>query len=716
MASLGIKLENLGVRYIFAVFLCLMNPAVSRAETPASSRSYTKWMSGSGVWTDLARWSDGLPNSYQRVEVHGNGTVMIPKGTYLLANLQVGINYRDHARVEVDGGEVILLQDSLHVGELTGGEGEFILKDGVFHNSMDTYIGGANGVPGRSTRASFIVQGGSYLGRTLILGSGWGAESYAAIEESHASAIHILQYVYVQANAGSDGTPGTTTLSFTLDEHGVTPITIQSVHDGLRIMHDATSRCRLQILLSSIPPREDVTLVSSHVPIKGTFDDLPEGSEIKADYERKSYRWQLTYRGGASGCDLVLKNKSDYAADAPVTHTRPLPDIPRPLWADHPMYPPFAPGNSEPAFPGAEGFGAFTPGGRGGQTIEVTNLEDAGPGSLRAAVNTPGPRIIAFKVGGAIALKSPLVITHPFVTFDAQNAPAPGILLRNHGIEVQTHDVVLRHFRVRVGDGDVNLNDPKAREAYYSGAGEYALCFIEGSKNCIADHLSLSWSTTKILTVNKLCDLVTVQWCILSEALNFADHGLGVIVGQGRQTWHHNLIAHNQSRNPRFASLVNADFRNNVIYDWGDTAGCGEFDRVNYVGNYLKPGPSTRKQQRLFHDGVDVVMPKSLFLADNILEGNRRVNEDNWQGVGYDRESIAAPGPFVAPAVTTEPAQVAYDRVLKEAGATLPLRDAVDARVVQETRAGTGRVIKWVKDAGGWPDFPSSTDSAKKAP
>jgi hypothetical protein len=169
-------------------------------------------------------------------------------------------------------------------------------------------------------------------------------------------------------------------------------------------------------------------------------------------------------------------------------------------------------------------------------------------------------------------------------------------MLRNYGIEVQSHDVVLRYFRVRVGDDEVHLDDPRAKEIYYASAGEHALYFIEGSKNCVADHLSLSWSTTKILSIDKMSDLITVQWCILSEGLNFADHGLAAIIAQGRLTWHHNLIAHNQGRNPRFGGLVNADFRNNVIYDWGDTAGCGEFDRVNYVGNYLKAGPSTRKE------------------------------------------------------------------------------------------------------------------------
>jgi hypothetical protein len=707
-AASVIEGARLGFALLWSIFFGLMLAANSGAQNTGPSNNFTKWMSGSGKWTDKALWSDGLPDAARRVELHGNSTVLVPPGTFVIANMQVGIHSRDHTRVEVDGGQMLLVQDSLHVGELSGGQGEFILKEGALHNCMDTYIGGANGVPGRSTRASFIIQGGSFLSRTLILGSGWGAQSYAAVEGSHASAIHILQYVYVQANADSDGTPGMATLSFTLDEHGVTPITIQSMHDGLRIIKEPKSHCRLQILLSSIPPREDITLVSGHVPIKGTFDDLPEGSEVTADYERKTYRWLLTYHGGASGHDLVLINKSEYAADAPVTHVRPVPEVPTPLWADHSFYPSFTPA-SEPAFPGAEGFGAYTSGGRGGKTIDVTNLNDTGPGSLRAAVDTRGPRIIAFKVGGVIPLKSPLLIEQPFVTIDGQNAPGPGIMLRNHGIEVRTHNVVLRHFRVRVGDDDIRFDDPKAKQAYYDGAGEHALYFVEGSKNCIADHLSLSWSTTKVLSVNKLCDLITVQWCIMSEGLNFANHGLGVIIGQGRQTWHHNLIAHNQSRNPRFASFVHADFRNNVIYDWGDTAGCGEFGRVNYVANYLKPGPSTRSAQRLFHDGVDVVMPKSLFLAQNILEGNTGVNRENWLGVGYDRATIGAPEPFAAPPVITESAQAAYEHVLREAGATLPKRDTVDDRVMREVRDGNGHIINRVKDVGGWPAFPSAS-------
>src|SRR5262249_31318141 len=148
-------------------------------------------------------------------------------------------------------------------------------------------------------------------------------------------------------------------------------------------------------------------------------------------------------------------NRSDYAAGAPVTHTRPLPEPPKPLWVEHPLFPLPGQTNGEPAFAGAEGFGAFTPGRRGGLTIYVDNLNDSGLGSLRAAIETPGPRTAVFRVGGVIPLKSTLLIREPFLTIDGQNAPGPGILLRNHGIEVRTHDVVLRHFRIRVGDDDI---------------------------------------------------------------------------------------------------------------------------------------------------------------------------------------------------------------------------------------------------------------------
>ena len=279
---------------------------------------------GIGLWkldrnsAVVARFTDSLCPA----EVHGNSAVMIPPGTYLAADVEIGFNSADRARVEVDGGQLILMQDSLRVGEYTGGEGEFDLKDGAMHCVMDVFVGAASSVPGRATKATLCIQGGSFLGRTLTVGAGLGAESLLSVEGSHASAVHVLDYIYIEGLASPEGKPGNSTLSFTLDERGVTPITVQSRADGLRIIKDTKSRCRLEIRLSAVPPRDDITLVSAHVQTRGTFDNLPEGSEITAQYQNHTYRWTLTYRGGASGHDMVLKNRSDYPANAPVTHTR----------------------------------------------------------------------------------------------------------------------------------------------------------------------------------------------------------------------------------------------------------------------------------------------------------------------------------------------------------------------------------------------------------
>ncbi len=445
-----------------------------------------------------------------------------------------------------------------------------------------------------------------------------------------------------------------------------------------------------------------MTLISSHVATTGIFDELPEGSDVTAEYKGHVYRWELTYKGGASGHDLVLENRSAYEPDAPMTNALAHPAIPAPQWWDHPVYPLAIP-PGHPAFPGAEGYGAFAKGGAGGRKIKVTNLSDSGPGSLRAAVDAVGPRIVVFTAGGTIVLDSDLVIKHPYLTVDGSHAPAPGILLRQYGMIVRTHDVILRQFRIRIGDDNVRLHP---NLIYGAGDGQYALDFVHAS-NDIADHLSLSWSTNKILDTSKFSDRITIQWCILSESLNIDGHGCASIAGGNRVTWHHNLFAHNFSRNPRFQGSVDADFRNNVVYDWGRHSSYGEFDRLNFVGNYFKPGPSTAQRPLLFHDGLEVVAPASLFLAGNVLEGNSKATDDNWKATAFyfDRNRIATAKPFPAPPVENETAATAYQKVLAHAGATLPRRDAVDDRIVREVSTGAGHIIQSVAEAGGWPDF-----------
>ncbi|SPE41434.1 conserved hypothetical protein [Candidatus Sulfopaludibacter sp. SbA3] len=659
----------------------------------------TAWRSGSGAWSDLGRWTFGVPTALQSAVVGGRGAVLVASGRHLAGDLKIGLDAGDNAGVEVNGGQLILTQDSLRVGEYTGSRGDFVLQRGALHCAMDVFVGAATAGPRRATHASLRIAGGSFLGRTLTVGQGFGAESLLAIDGSGASAADVLDYVYLEANGGDGGQAGLSTLFFTLDDHGVTPITIRSHRDGLRIIQDTASHVRLQIALRAVPPREDITLVSSHVRTRGTFDGLPEGSEIAAEYHGRTYRWMLTYRGGASACDLMLKNKSEYSAGDPVTHVRPIPEPPAPLWREHPLFPLSAQGG-RPAFAGAEGFGAFTAGGRGGRIVYVDNLNDAGPGSLRAALATSGKRIVRFRVSGVIALASRLTIDQPFITIDGQSAPGDGITLRHHGIVVETHDVVLRYFRIRVGDQGVQLDD--RTKQYEAGEGEDCVYFT-GARDCIADHLSLSWSTSKILSTTKMSDRITIQWCILSEGLNFAGHAYTSIAGGNRVTWHHNLLAHNQSRNVRFQGTVDADFRNNVIYDWGDTAAYGEFDRVNYVGNYLKPGPSTTQRPPLFHNGDGFVFADALFVSGNVMHGSPEVSANNWLGMGYDAAGAAARQPFPAPPVTSETAAAAFDRVLNGAGATLPQRDSIDQRVIREVREGTGHIIQFVREvwAGG---------------
>jgi hypothetical protein len=663
----------------------------------ALAQDSTVWQRGSGAWNDGAHWTAGLPNPLTSAVVRGNSQVTVPSGAWVAGDLRIGTHEGDRSRVEVNGGAIVLVNDSLFVGEDSGSQGEFVLNSGAIHSVMDVFVGAATATTGRANDAVLRIRGGAFLGRNLSVGFGFGSHAVVAVEGSEASAIHVLDYLYLQATADPAGRPGVATLSFALDEHGVTPITIQSHSDGLRIASDAASQCRLVISLRAVPPREDITLVSSRVPVRGAFHALPEGSQITASYAGKTYRWELTYRGGPSGHDLVLLSRSTWWDGAPVTHVRPMPQPPAPLWREHPVYP-LAIVAGQPAFAGAEGYGAFSRGGAGGREVYVDNLNDSGPGSLRAAVQAEGPRVTVFRVSGSIGLRTPLSIRNPFLTLDAQSAPGEGITLRNYGIQIRTHDVVLRYFRVRLGDEGVS---PDVR--YEAGEGEDGLRFEAGAKDCIADHLSLSWTTGKIITVTLTADRISIQWCVLSESLNFAGHGYASLAGGKRVSWHHNLLAHNYSRNVRFQGAVDADFRNNTVYDWGDAAGYGEFDRLNYVGNFLKPGPSTTQKPRLFLLGDHMVMPRSIFVEGNVLEGESNVAGDNWRGMGYyyfDRDSLKAAEPFPAPPVTTEPARTAYERVLQSAGDTLPARDSVDERVVREVREGGGHIIRRVREAG----------------
>ncbi len=365
-------------------------------------------------------------------------------------------------------------------------------------------------------------------------------------------------------------------------------------------------------------------------------------------------------------------------------------------------------GEKELAFPEAEGFGRYAQGGRGGKVIRVTTLADYLPGkeapiegSLRAAVDAKGPRIVEFKVAGLIELKAPLRIRSPRLTLTGAGAPGDGVCIKGRECVVNADDVIIRYLRFRTGD--------------ISGKEDDALSVYQ-AKNVLLDHCSASWSVDETLSVTGAgCTNVTVQWCLISESLNKSvhskgEHGYGSLLRcDGDITFHHNLWAHHKTRCPRPGTYgaergILLDFRNNVIYDWGTNAGYTAEDRatLNYVGNYLKPGPSTKKPKAAFSIGG---ASTRMYVAGNYLAGGAQENEDNWSMVLQAKAEHKAAREFPAAPVTTETAQQAYENVLRDAGATLPQRDRVDARIIDEVKTGTGKIIDSQNDVGGWPKY-----------
>ncbi len=364
-----------------------------------------------------------------------------------------------------------------------------------------------------------------------------------------------------------------------------------------------------------------------------------------------------------------------------------------------------------PAFPGAEGCGADTPGGRGGRVIFVTNLDDYNPkskasktiaGSLRAALNEEGPRTIVFRKSGVIDLKTTLTISSPFVTIAGQTAPGDGICLKSFGTVVTTHDVVIRHLRFR--PGDVASKELDALD-------------VTGGKNVVLDHCSASWSVDETLSVTgEGCTNVTVQWCIISESLNNSkhakgEHGYGSLIRtDGDITFHHNLYAHHKTRCPRPGTYgsergIWLDFRNNVIYDWVSAAGYTSDDKamLNYVGNVLKPRPPAAKTLWAFRVGGPAT---KMYVADNLVIG-AATSDDPWAIIDHATADTRLAEPLKLAAVRTVPAAELIDLMLPTVGASLPKRDEVDLRVIDNVKNGTGRIIDSQKDVGGWPIYTS---------
>ncbi|MCX5771964.1 MAG: pectate lyase [Candidatus Hydrogenedentes bacterium] len=357
-----------------------------------------------------------------------------------------------------------------------------------------------------------------------------------------------------------------------------------------------------------------------------------------------------------------------------------------------------------PAFPGAEGYGARATGGRGGQVIAVTNLNADGPGSLRAACEAGGPRIVVFRVSGTIA--GDVKIKHDQITIAGQTAPGDGITIKGN-LAMDANDVVIRYIRVRTDHAGDALG------------GRYR-------KNIILDHVSASWSSDEVLSLYHN-ENVTIQWCMITEACAKPDgsHRFGGIWGNQNGTYHHNLIAHNDSRNPRWASGCGYnDYRNNVLYNWGYESSYGgeaqqkgdrrtppiPFSTINMVGNYYKPGPATRNDVK-----NRIAKPSSRgsgangswHVADNYVDGSPEVTGNNWLGIhGNAFTRLAAP--WEAMPIRQQSPKDAYLAVLDHAGCSLSKRDSIDTRIIEEVRNGTathGRngIITTPDDVGGWP-------------
>lgn len=389
-----------------------------------------------------------------------------------------------------------------------------------------------------------------------------------------------------------------------------------------------------------------------------------------------------------------------------------------------------------PAFPGAEGYGMYTTGGRGGTVYHVTTLEDnvnnPTKGMLRYAVNQVGPRTIVFDVSGTIHLKGSLSVSNDDITIAGQTAPGDGICLADWPFAISANNVIVRYIRVRLGNENVSRADGDGgHEGDGFGGNEQA--------NIIIDHCSVSWSIDECLTFYGNRN-TTVQWCLVTNSLNEAGHskgahGYGGMVGGGRTSYHHNLFAHHQSRTPRFCSRDvcptskdrPTDYRNNVNYNWGKL-GCygAEGIDINMVNNYYKPGPTTLKhatgyQERFVAPGP-ATTPSSPFnhwahyhLAGNVNTGSSRATQDNflyglWAQVastswGYsvktkDTINLKVPMPFAY--VTTHKAADAYERVLDHVGCSLH-RDAYDSIMIHDVRTGTASFTATMSDGSTYP-------------
>ncbi|WP_051426443.1 Ig-like domain-containing protein [Jiangella gansuensis] len=359
-------------------------------------------------------------------------------------------------------------------------------------------------------------------------------------------------------------------------------------------------------------------------------------------------------------------------------------------------------GNTVPAFPGAEGAGKLTTGGRGHAVYEVTTLADSGPGSLRDAVSQSN-RMIVFRVGGTIELEGGLDVVGSNLTIAGQTAPGDGIAVVNNEFSIKGDNIIVRYLRVRAGDRMQAAIDT------FNG---------RGRRNLVIDHCSIAWGIDECFSLYGNYD-VTVSHCIIAEGLTMSAHekgrhGYGGLWGGENVTYHHNLLIHQGGRNPRFSFTEDmeqlVDHRNNVIYDYGFTS-CfgGEWcEGVNLVANYYKPGPATLAE--IAPEILAAGRGGAWHVSGNVIEGHPEVTEDNRAGIDVPVGGITLlPDPVPFPhEVSTQPAAEAFETVLAGVGASLPRYDAADARLLADVRNGTGRLINSQSEVGGHPPLESA--------
>ena len=412
------------------------------------------------------------------------------------------------------------------------------------------------------------------------------------------------------------------------------------------------------------------------------------------------------------------------------------------------------------AFPGAEGAGRFTSGGRGTSTspttvFEVTNLTDINsPGSLRyalqASTTTYVHRTIVFRVSGTIHLTSKLNIRGN-CTIAGQTAPGDGICIADHPVVISGDNVIVRYLRIRMGDKNQNLG-------MVDGSGGDDAFGNLGNKNIIVDHCSISWSSDEACTFYR-GDSLTLQWNFIEEPLNysyhfesgdtdFEEHGYGGIWGARRGSFHHNLIAHFKGRGPRFAGSStytpgtagqeNGDFRNNVIYNWiAYSTNGGDGGNYNMVNNYYKYGPNTSNgttsgiaiKTELMNPSLGSALPyPKLYITGNYMDGSSTVTSRNWLGVAMaggtqaDTLQSKVDVPFDIAPLNMHSATEAFELVLNSAGATLPRRDTMDRRIVNDVRYRVGKVIDvqggfphgtpYAQTVDAWPNLASAAAPA----